>query len=136
VSEPFSTWQAGPRSSKLPAMSRPHRVALGGYCGPAWCSVPRPWRWGSLWLRQQGRQPGAGRLSDWPVARPADWLRLVNRAQTAAELEAIRRCVQRGQPYGEEGCAKRVAQRLGLESTLRPRGRPPKQAREASRKGS
>jgi len=94
------------------------------------------WRWGSLWLRQQGPQPGAGLLSDWPVARPADWVRVVNRAQTEAELEAIRRCVQRGQPYGEAGWAKRVAQRLGLESTLRPRGRPPKPARQASRKGS
>jgi putative transposase len=90
------------------------------------------WRWSSLWRRQQGPQPGAALLSDWPVPRPADWVREVNRPQTEAELEALRRCVQRGQPYGQEGWAKRVAQRLGLESTLRPR----KRARETSIKGS
>ena len=85
------------------------------------------WRWGSLWHRQQaeGRQPAL--LSDWPVAEPARWVDLVNRPQTEAEQEAIRRSVQRGRPYGAEGWCQRVAKRLGLASTLRPRGRPRKE---------
>ena len=50
-----------------------------------------------------------------------------------AELAAaLRRCVMRGQPFGDEGWVKRTAPRLGLASTLRPRGRP----RKASEKGS
>ena len=96
------------------------------------------WRWCSLARRRLGPRPGPELLSAWPLPLPAAWLREVNRPQTEAELEALRRCVQRGQPYGEEGWAKRVAGRLGLESTLRPRGRPRRPGREQSsaRKGS
>jgi putative transposase len=96
------------------------------------------WRWGSLWHRQQAAKPDKGILSDWPLAVPEHWAKEVNRAQTEAELEAVRRSVQRGQPYGDEGWAQRVAVRLGLESTFRARGRPPKQAKpaESANKGS
>jgi putative transposase len=84
------------------------------------------WRWGSLWQRQQVPRREKWLLSAWPVDMPASWVKEVNRAQTEAELEALRRSVQRGQPYGEESWAKRVALRVGLESTLRARGRPRK----------
>jgi len=50
----------------------------------------------------------------------------VNRAQTQAELEALRRSVNRGTPFGSVPWQVRTAKRLGLESTLRPRGRPKK----------
>jgi putative transposase len=50
----------------------------------------------------------------------------VNRAESKKELEAVRRGVQRGQPYGSETWCQRIVQRLGLESILRPRGRPRK----------
>jgi hypothetical protein len=43
-----------------------------------------------------------------------------------AELESLRRSAQRGCPYGTEGWVKQAAAALGLESTLRPRGRPAK----------
>jgi putative transposase len=86
------------------------------------------WRWGSLWHRLQEPKVDRAILRDWPLPVPADWIRQVNRAQTEAELEAVRRSVQRGRPYGDEGWAKRVAARLGLESTFRDRGRPRKQA--------
>ncbi len=61
------------------------------------------------------------------AVREDEWVREVNRPQTEAELAALRRSVQRGQPYGDEVWVERVARRLGLESTLRPRGRPLKQ---------
>ena len=90
------------------------------------------WRWGSLWRHAQGDAAARGLLSAWPVARPRDWPRdwieEVNQAQSAAELEALRRSVQRGQPYGGETWRTQTAQRLSLESTLRPRGRPRKSA--------
>jgi putative transposase len=90
------------------------------------------WRWSSLWLRQQAVDAARLLLSDWPVTRPRDWLSVVNRAQTGAELTALRRSVQRGCPYGSEAWTKRAVHRLGLESTLRPRGRPPKEPGKGS----
>jgi len=80
------------------------------------------WRWGSLWRRvQHARSP---LLAAWPLPEPEDWTKLVNRPQTESELEAIRRCLQRGSPFGGERWVEETAKALGLESTLRPRGRP------------
>ena len=50
----------------------------------------------------------------------------VDTPQTDAELAAVRRCVQRGRPFGAESWTARAVDRLGLESTVRPRGRPKK----------
>jgi hypothetical protein len=50
----------------------------------------------------------------------------VNRPQTEAELAALRRSVQRGQPFGSEGWVRATAAKLQLESTLTARGRPKK----------
>jgi putative transposase len=87
------------------------------------------WRWSSLWRRQQRGAPAGEILSRWPVAMPHDWVRRVNRALTSGELDALRRSVLRGQPYGSERWVRYTAKRLGLESSLRPRGRPRKKLR-------
>lgn len=84
------------------------------------------WRWSSLWRREFGDAKLLRLLSDWPVERPANWVNHVNRAQTAREVESLRQCIRRGQPYGREVWQKRIATRLGLESTFNPRGRPRK----------
>src|SRR5262245_60058508 len=86
------------------------------------------WRWSSLWRRQQEDASLRAPRVAWPVPEPADWLRRVNAAQTEAELVALRRSVLRGTPYGAEGWTARTARRLGLEYTLRERGRPKKGA--------
>ena len=93
------------------------------------------WRWGSLWRRGQSDPSLAKLLSPWPVSMPRNWLDRVNELHTEAELEAVRASVQRGCPYSGESWSATVATKLGLESTLRPRGRPRKQALE-DRKGS
>jgi len=80
------------------------------------------WRWGSLWRRVH--KVCSPLLSPWPLPEPRHWLEIVNQPQTEAEFAAIRRCIQRGCPYGSEGWTQRIAKSLGLESTLRPRGRP------------
>jgi putative transposase len=85
------------------------------------------WQWGSLWRRSQGHPELLKMLSSWPVGEPEDWLVFVNEPQTEAELERLRTSVQRGRPYGGETWSKRIAAKLGLESTFRPRGRPKKQ---------
>jgi putative transposase len=89
-----------------------------------------PWSSAGCW------RPGAMRpayLTAGPVRRPRDWLEWVNRAVTAAELEAVRRCVNRGSPYGSDVWVAAAAVRLGLESALRPRGRPRKTPASMSR---
>jgi putative transposase len=85
-------------------------------------SQAEAWRWSSL-----GRQRGPAAtwsLHPWPVRRPRDWVAQVNRPQTAAELDAVRRSVVRGQPFGSAQWQQETAQRLGLEYTFRRRGRP------------
>ena len=79
------------------------------------------WQWSSVWRRAQGDP----KLTAWlrEVPRPRDWRARVSRPDTTAELEALRR-VQRGRPLGEEGWVRRIARRFGMESTMRPRGRP------------
>jgi len=84
------------------------------------------WRWSSLWRRQHPGHKLSGILHAWPVPEPDNWANLVNTAQTSAEMEAVRRAVARGSPFGSETWQSRIAKRLGLEYTLRPRGRPKK----------
>ena len=85
------------------------------------------WRWSSLGCRVHGTRKEKAILGDWPLPRPRQWRRLVSQPQTEAELKALRRCVHRSQPYGSDDWVKRAAVTLGLESTLRPRGRPKKE---------
>ncbi len=65
-------------------------------------------------------------LEAWPVPVGSEWLSYVSRAEREAELEALRRSVVRGTPFGDERWQERTAQRLALESTLRAAGRPRK----------
>jgi putative transposase len=63
-------------------------------------------------------------LTGSPGGLPRHWVSLVNRPQSEKELAALRRCIQRGRPFGREAWVQRMAAEWGLESTLRPRGRP------------
>lgn len=65
-------------------------------------------------------------LDEWPVERPANWLELVNDALPEPALVALRTSVNRGRPFGSQGWVKGMCKLLGLEFTLRPRGRPPR----------
>jgi putative transposase len=85
------------------------------------------WQWSSLWVREQGTAEQQAWLSPWPAPARRDWLKRINEPETEAELEALRRSVRRGAPYGDPAWVKTTARRLGLESTLRARGRPRKQ---------
>ena len=82
------------------------------------------WRWCSLWRGATRKPPEGPALSPWPIERPSGWSRRVNVALSPAEEEAIRRAIQRGQPFGDTVWQVKTAQRLGLVSTLRPIGRP------------
>ena len=83
------------------------------------------WRWSSLRQRSDATIVGP-RLDAWPIAVAGDWVRYVNGTETEGELEALRRSVVRGAPYGAPGWQSRTAKRLGLQPALRQRGRPRK----------
>ncbi|MCE5266994.1 MAG: transposase, partial [Planctomycetaceae bacterium] len=97
------------------------------------CERAEEWRWSSLWRREFGDAESREVLSKWPFDAPADWVSRVNRAENKRELEALRRCVNRGQPFGSETWVERMTKRFGLELAFRPRGRPRK---EPANKGS
>ncbi len=82
------------------------------------------WQWSSLWRWAQEDPKLSEFLSEWPVERPRQWIKWVNETERATELEDLRCSAQRGRPFGSEAWVVRMAKRLGLESTLHPRGRP------------
>jgi putative transposase len=71
-------------------------------------------------------EDASGLVSPCPVPLGRDWGAHVNRAQTEGEVAAVRRSITRGTPFGTDHWQQIAARRLGLESTLRPRGRPSK----------
>jgi putative transposase len=79
------------------------------------------WRWCSLWRKLNGDRKSL--MSAWPLGRPENWVDWVNGAQTEAEIDALRKCVNRGTPYSSETWKTRIANALGLESSLQSRGR-------------
>lgn len=85
------------------------------------------WPWGSLSVRRGKPSPSKPVLGEWPVDRPRNWLAEVNRSMDEEPVKAIRSCIARGTPMGSETWQKRVASRLELDLTLRPRGRPRKE---------
>lgn len=77
------------------------------------------WSWSSLHATTANTI-----LADGPMPRPADWASFVDAPQSDDELLALRRCTARNAPFGDRDWAKAIARQLGLESSLRPPGRP------------
>jgi putative transposase len=82
------------------------------------------WRWSSLHWRDGVAAPIV--LTRPPALLPRHWTRYVNEPQTAAELEAIRTCVNRQRPFGSDSWVGDAATRLGVKQSLIARGRPKK----------
>lgn len=78
------------------------------------------WPWSSLSYAEL--------VDPWPVPPPADttWL---EQALPKSDLELLRTSVERQTPFGTSGWQRAAAALLGLEHTLRPRGRPRKRDR-------
>jgi putative transposase len=83
------------------------------------------WKWSSL--------PGCGRgdpllwKGEEPV-RDGRWLKRVDEPLSEGDLRRLRHSVSRGRPYGQDAWTRETAIRLGLESCLRPQGRPQKES--------
>ena len=80
------------------------------------------WNWSSL-----GCDPklAAKLLDPWPLKRPRNWTALVNETIPAIQRARIESSFQRGRPLGDDAWTIKAAQRLGLQYTINPRGRPP-----------
>jgi len=81
------------------------------------------WRWSSLGCE---RKLAAALLSPWPVPRPRDWATRVNEPLGEWEQSRVQASLQRGRPLGAGEWVTRMAESMGLQYTLNPRGRPPK----------
>jgi putative transposase len=83
-----------------------------------------------FWSSASPQREATPLLTAGPVRHAADWLAYVNEPQTEVEVEALRDCIRRRRPYGERTWTERTARRMGLEASLRPRGRPPRKEEE------
>lgn len=86
------------------------------------------WRWSSAWIRMDGSPEQKKLLSNWPIEYPDYYEKWANTLSEDEEekLEKIRHSLKRSCPFGEIKWVTDIAQKLGLESTLRERGRPKK----------
>lgn len=80
------------------------------------------WSWSSLGVPPPEFE--AVHLHAGPIERPANWLDWVNEPLGPAEMQELQTCIDRGRPFGEKSWQLRTAKRLGIESSMRPRGRP------------
>jgi putative transposase len=69
-------------------------------------------------------------LSPYPKIRQRKWAEKVHRPLEEAEEAAIRRSTATGLPYGDRPWVARLAKKLDLDLTIRPRGRPRKPPEE------
>jgi putative transposase len=81
------------------------------------------WQWSSA-----ASSKGAA-LHQWPIPRPQAWAEWVNVDEQHEQVEALRRSVVKGQPFGSEPWTKQMVTRWNLGMTLRERGRPPRELR-------
>ena len=95
------------------------------------------YRWSSFAAHGQGEPndlldpvPSYEALAAYPAVRRRRWSAYVHQTPPEAEVESIRRSSAAGLPYGESSWVKRLANRLKLDLTIRPRGRPKKAAKE------
>jgi putative transposase len=80
------------------------------------------WQWGSLNWRNSDFSPLE--LTALPIELPSWWMAFVNQPMTAAELLAVRECVNRQRPFGAPEWAQDAAINSGMEQSLAALGRP------------
>ncbi len=98
------------------------------------------YRWSSFAAHGQGEKndlldpAGAYEaLAAYPAVRCRRWSAYVHQTPPETELESIRRGNETGLPYGDPSWVKRLAKRLNLDLTIRPRGRPKKTAEQSKK---
>ena len=85
----------------------------------------RRWQYSSLAIRN-GIEKESLAIDRGPVTLTKNWNRLVNLLPGKSVDAKLKNCIKRGKPFGNEKWIQITSQKLGLEMTLRPRGRPKK----------
>ncbi len=84
----------------------------------------KDWAWSSH--RERIGQTWRSLADKVPIDLPDNWDRYVDEPLIDKELQEIRKSINRQSPYGSSDWQEKISEELGLESTLRPRGRPRK----------
>jgi putative transposase len=89
------------------------------------------YRWSSIQMHGMGHgDPLLDTFPEWEelgrseADRRKRWRAKVRAVQDEEELSAVRRSLQTGRPFGTEDWTNRMADRLQIDLTPRPRGRP------------
>ena len=67
---------------------------------------------------------GKNLIRSLSLSIPVEWTDYVDTPLTVEELEKVRRSVTRQAPYGGTKWQEQISKQLGIETTMRPRGRP------------
>jgi len=86
----------------------------------------REWQWSSH--RETTGSVKRSVVDEVMIRLPDAWEAFVNEPLTAAEMERLRLSASRQSPYGDVEWQEKVCAELGLESTMRSRGRPRKES--------
>ena len=117
------------RYKSFPVQGNAHYLTVLGYieANPLRAGLIKAadqWPWSSFAVRQ-GRESALA-VSKGPTPLPDNWARLLRAELPAEELERINTSLQRGAPFGGPRWTTTTVERLGLQCTVRPRGRPRK----------
>ncbi len=82
------------------------------------------WPWSSFAVRR-GRKSAVA-LSDGPTELPSNWAKLLQADLPSSELDCMSNSLRRGTPFGSTRWTTATVGCLGLQCTVRPRGRPRK----------
>lgn len=85
------------------------------------------WKWSSAWRRENGTSKQKKLLSPWPISAPRNYLDYLNEAQTEAELEGVRKSVNKNIPFGDDTWRGNIIEKFNLGQTIRGVGRPKKE---------
>jgi len=119
------------RYKSFPVQSDEHFLTVSRYVernafAAKLCNSPEEWAWCSLYHWYQKSPLSRSLLSSWPIPRRANWIDWVRTDFSQPEATQIQRSMRRGVPFGDERWVESIARKFGLESTMRPRGRPKK----------
>lgn len=84
-------------------------------------SSAKDWNWSSHRSRMGIAE---SYIAKAPIELPSDWSAYVDQPLTEGELDRLQTSIQRQTPFGSPPWQTRICGELGLESTLKPKGRP------------
>ena len=87
-------------------------------------SSAKDWLWSSHNVRIHDTIDGI--VDSLPIELPSDWAKYVDEPLGKKEIERLNQSVNRQSPYGNTEWQKEIILQLGLQHTIRPRGRPKK----------